>query len=230
MKKYLILYFVLFGFAASSMVLAESNVPNSGTGAPSLSPRMKEVREEMKSDREEFRTEMQKTREEWREKMKTERQAFLQELKQRREQFMTELRAKKEEFRAANTERKMMFCGAARNMIGRRFEVAVQNLERFQSRMDELVLKLSEEGKDTSQAENYLDQSKNKLDEAKEKIADIRDLIPENCEGVTPEIWEQIKLGAREAKDILKESHRNLIDALRELKSLRAEGEENEEN
>ncbi len=161
--------------------------------------------------------------------MRTERKTFFDGLRTDREKFLAELKAKKEEWKLANTERKTRFCRAAGKMIGQRFEVAVRNLERFQSRMDELILKLSEKGKDTSQAEDYLNQSKDKLDEAKDKIEDIRTLIPENCESITPEVWEQIKLRAREAKDLLKESHRSLIDALKELKSLKAEKEEGEE-
>lgn len=200
---------ILFGLTFSLSALAD----NRGMmGGPFFGPGPREMNEEM------------------REKMQEMRQTFHEQLRADREEFLAELKAKKEAWRTANTERKMMFCGAARNMIGRRFEVAVRNLERFQSRMEELIAKLNGEGKNTDAAEESLDQSKDKLGEAKEKIADIRDLIPENCQSVTPEIWEQIKLGAREAKDLLKESHRNLIDALRELKSLRAEGEENEEN
>lgn len=218
MKKYLALCFILFGLVVSSVALAESNSPNSGTGTPPFNSRTKEVREQMKSNREE-----------WRGKMQTERKAFVDGLKTEREKFLAELRAKKEEWKLANAERKAMFCRAAGNMISQRFEVAVRNLERFQSRMDELILKLGEEGKDTSQAEDYLDQSKDKLEEATDKIADTRALIPEGCESVTPEVWGQIKLGAREAKDLLKESHRSLIDALKELKNLKAEEEESEE-
>ena len=205
--KNLIFYFALLGLLVSSVAFAELPFP-AGAG--------KEMRTEA-------REQMKTSREEWRQNLKTERQAFLDDLKQRREAFITELKAKKEEWKLANTERKAMFCGAAQRMIGQRFEVAVRNLERFQTRMEELITKLNGEGKDTDAAEESLGQSKDKLDEAKDKIADIRDLIPGDCQSVTPEVWEQIKLGAREAKDLLKESHRYLVDTIQELKSLREE-------
>ena len=111
-------------------------------------------------------------------------------------------------------------------MIGERFEVAVVNLERLQTRISDVIEKLTAEDKDTALATESLTLSKQKLAEAKVKIAEVKALIPDAGEQVTPEIFEKIKLGARDAKNLLKESHRALVDALKLVKSLNEENED----
>ncbi|OGI75988.1 hypothetical protein A3C67_01310 [Candidatus Nomurabacteria bacterium RIFCSPHIGHO2_02_FULL_42_19] len=162
-------------------------------------------------------------REAFREKVKTERRDFVEKLKTDREKFRSEVRIKKEEFRSASKERKAEFRSRAREMLSQRFEVVVANLEKIQARVGEIIEKLKADGKDTEDAESYLDLSEQKLEAAKDKVAEIKALIPDTDEKVTPEVFEQIKLLAREAKDLLKESHSALRDAIKEIKDLRGE-------
>ena len=216
MKKYLSVVVVaglILSFSLASTLRAEENVrvkrPN---------PFANEVREARKEKIETFRTEMQKEREEFRNNLKTSRDAFRQEVK-----------ARKEEFRSTNAEGKAKFCKAAQNMIGQRLDSAVKNLEKLQTRLEAVIAKLKEAGKDTTLAEEALALSKTKLSTAKEKVNGLKELIPAPCEGITPENFEQVKLLAREAKDSLKEVQTTLRQAIQALKDLN-ETEEGSEN
>ena len=104
-------------------------------------------------------------------------------------------------------------------MISLGFESALKSLELAQSRVAVVIEKLNAAGVDTSVATDALNLSKSKLDEAKVKIAEVKALIPSTDEAVTAEVFEQIKLGARVAKDLLKESHENIKSAISALKS-----------
>ena len=178
-----------------------------------------------------FTVEQKEAREAFRAEIDTERKIFHDSLKADRQAFQAELKSAKEEFKQAREERKEEFKNNAKNMIGERFEVAVRNLERMQERIGDLIDVVAEdETKDTALAEELLELSKTILNEAKEKIEDIKDLIPEEGEEVTPEIFEQIKLAARDAKNLLKESHRALIDSLKTIKALKNEDDDDEED
>jgi len=222
MKKYLISLAVLVVVSLALFASVVKAEENNDTNRPAFA-------EEMKVEREAFREEWVTKREELQEKIKTEREAFFNELKTAREAFKAEVKAKKEEFRSANAERKAGICRAAGNMVGQRFDVAVTNLEKFQARLEGVIEKLDADGEDTDLAVDALESSKDKLAEAKEKIDDIRDLIPENCENMTPEIFEQVKLLAREAKDLLKESKQDLHQVILAIKDIKNENDEEED-
>src|SRR3989338_2741594 len=180
MKKHLILIFgiiMLAGFWGIAEAEFERPMP------PGENPILRrEMRERM--------TEMQ-----------ARKQTFHEQLRTDREKFLIEVRTRREEWRRANLEKKNEFRMNAGVMMGERFLAAVHNLERAIERIDALLAKLKSEGKDTSEAEELLDDVVGELSLAKEKIADVKELIPESGEEVTPEVFEQIKLGAREAKD-----------------------------
>ena|SRR3989344_8657134 len=168
--------------------------------------------------------EMKDKRTAFREEMKTKRENFVNKLKTERDAFKTEVKTRKEEFKKLNAERKRDFCGKAKEMVSRKFEIAITELEKFQSRVGEVIAKLKTDGKDTTLAQEALDLSKSKLVDAKAKLAEVKTLVPEGgCENMTPEIFEKIKLGAREAKDLLKESRESLRQAIKEIKGLRNE-------
>ena len=181
----------------------------------SFSPARAEENDTFKSRREEFK-----------EEMKTKREAFISGLKKDRDAFLAELKAKKEEWKNTNRERRAEFCGKAKQMIGKRFETVMMQLERFQTKVEEIIDKLEADGKDTTLAEEALALSKSKLAEAKVKLAEIKELVPETCADVTPETFEKIKLGARGAKDLLKESRENLHQAIKEIKALREKSDD----
>lgn len=202
-----------------SSVQAEEE--NSNTSGSSRNSELKELRDEKLA-------ELKESREAFREKIQTERKTFSDELKKNREAFLLELKTKKDEFKNVRTEAKRDFCEKAKDMLSNRFGVAVTQLERFQTKVGELITKLDAEGKDTTVAKESLALSKQKLADAKAKLSEIKALVPEGCENITPEVFEQVKLGARVAKDLLKESKRSLQQALKEVMSLR--GEDKDEN
>ncbi|MDP2788650.1 MAG: hypothetical protein Q8O46_01155 [bacterium] len=217
MKKYIGLFVVVtFMFSGVSTVSAEETGTNTG---------VKPVRKDIVQKRE---MELKKEKDVWREKTSMERKTFMEDLSKRRETFKTEIKTRKEEFRKASPEKKKEFWEKSKRMIGERFEVAIRNMERMQGRVAELITKLSGEGKDTNAATESLNLSKTKLSDAKAKIAEIKALVPANGEQITPETFEQIKLKAREAKDLLKEAHNNLKEAVRALKALKGEEDSSE--
>lgn len=205
MKKYLgavLVAGLLFSF---SFALAEDNA---GEKDGDQSSKREEFRERMKKDQENFRAN------------------FMKEGKS----FGDEVRMRKEEFRKFGADKRMEFWNNAKQMFSQRFDVAVTNLERVQVRVSALIDKSAAEGEDTGAATDYLNDSKSKLAEAKVKIAQIKALLPTDGEKVTPEVFEQIKLGAREAKNLLKESHYDLLQAVREIKNLNDDEEDEGED
>jgi len=188
------------------------------------------VREAIKEKRDEVKENIKGDREAFREKMKTEREAFEKRLKAERETFLAELKTKREEWRTVSKEKVKEFWNRAKDMVGRRFEMAITNLEKVQSRVGEMITKLKAEGKDTAAATEALDLSKSKLASAKAKLAEIKALLPANTsDSITPETWEKIKLLAREAKDLLKEAKEALHDSIEAIKDLKDDGDDDED-
>jgi len=179
----------------------------------------------------EKRETLKKEREAWKEKVKTERKAFVDNLKVKRDAFKEELKAKKEEFKALNSEKKKEFWEKSKKMIGERFESAVTNLVKIQDRVGAIITKLDEAGKDTTDAKAALSLSKQKLEEAKVKIAEIKSLLPATTgETITAEVFEKVKVLAREARDLLKESREYIHDAVEAIKMTKDEDESEDES
>lgn len=214
MKKYTVFLLVIVMLGANT-ASAESNSGSSD----SLRPDREAVKAAMEAKKELFKT-----------KMEEEREAFRQQLEEKRDAFRAEVEARREEFKNATREMKLRFWEGTKRMLGERFAAAVRNLGRLQERVADIIEKLKGEGEDTSAAEEYLETSKDKLADAKSKVDEIKALIPESGEKVTPEIFEQIKLKAREARDLIKESHSALKNAVRELKALRNDDSDSDDD
>src|SRR3989344_2480681 len=86
--------------------------------------------------------EMKDKRTAFREEMKTKREDFVNKLKTERDAFKAELKTKREEWKAANAERRKNFCQKAGEMITGRFGVAITQIEKFQTRVGEIITKL----------------------------------------------------------------------------------------
>lgn len=213
-------------FSFASVIRAED-----GDDKPDFREVRKENRDsfknEMESNREAMKAEFEAKREAFRKATEDSRKAFMEEQKKEREAFMAELKAKKEEFKNASEERKAEFKGNAKKMIGERFVVAVRNLERFQERVQAIINNIDG---DTAPATEYLNASKTKLTAAVVIIEEIKTLIPDENGKVDPATFEMIKSKAREAKELLKASKKDLQDSIRALKILKGEGEDSDEN
>jgi hypothetical protein len=224
MKKYksllgfMIVAGLMFSFSLATLVKAEDgDATNSNGGRPAFNKDLQEKRDA-------FRDDVKEKRDAFKAKMDTERKAFTDDLKTKRDAFMTDLKAKKEEWKNTRTDMKKQFCEKAREMMTKRFQFVITQLEKHQTKVSEIIDKLKADGKNTSLATEALNLSKQKLADAKAKLAQIKALIPEGgCENMTSEIFEQIKLKAREAKDLLKESREALHQAVKELRSLKGE-------
>lgn len=218
MKKYIVLFMIVgLVFCFGSRVLAKEGADDDVTthdlndDTKRESPTLPSLggTKEMKEKRDIFRAEM-----------KTKREDFVNKLKTERDAFKTELKTKREEFKKSTEEMKRNFCEKAKEMVAKRFEVAITMLEKIQTRVGEVLAKLKADGKDTTSAEEALELSKSKLASAKIKLQEVKALVPEGgCANMTPEVFEKIKLGAREAKDLLKESRESLREAIKEIKN-----------
>jgi Tfp pilus assembly protein PilN len=213
MKKFLIFMFVFGLLLSSGMMYTESKASSMGIGEGSGDGK----------------------RETWRENKIREISSFKDGLRKDRESFLRELKARKDSWKNLSSERKNEFCGKAKEMINRRFMGAISEIEKFQTRINEVITKLKAEGKDTTLAEESLKMSEQKLAEAKTKMEEIKKLVPESCRDMTPEVFEKIKIAARTARDLLKESKEHLRQAIKDIKDLRPnkenkEADKNDEN
>lgn len=146
------------------------------------------------------------------------RDAFKKDLRDQRDSFMKEVKILKAEFQKNNAQKKEEFRGRAQEMLSKEFDMAVRNLEALQARVASRISKEKLAGKDTTIEETALANSKIQLDAAKIKIAEVKALIPIDGAKITDDIFEKIKLGARDAKDLLKQVHQELIHAVTGLK------------
>ena len=165
------------------------------------------------------------------------RETLKKEIKDKKEEFKKEVKTQKEEFKKNIEQKKSDFRGKAQEMISKGFEEAVKNIESLQTRVATRIAKDKTASKDTTLAETSFANSKTKLDAAKLKIAEVKLLIPADDTKITADTFEKVKLGARDAKDLLKEAHQELVNAVKSLKGLeenktedQKEDKEGEEN
>jgi hypothetical protein len=170
-----------------------------------------------KEDKKAMLADFRQSREDFRMKLATDRDTFMAKLKMDRAAFLTELKTKKEEWKGKAKDTKEEWRGRAQEMIANRFDVAITNLERVQGRVGEIINGVTD-AEVKSAATDFLNTSKSKLADAKVKIEKIKTLIPDSGEKITADTFEQIKTLARDAKDLLKESHQNLVLAIKEIK------------
>ena len=152
--------------------------------------------------------------------LQAKKKEFQAEIKTEREAFKTKLEVEKKEFKANIAEKRSEFRGKAKEILSGRFEAAVKNIISLQDRIAARIATLKTAGKDVSKAESYLADSKLKLTEAQAKLAEIKALIPTSDDKVTVENWEKIKDGANVVKNLIKEAHQDLVDAVKVLKGL----------
>ncbi len=227
MKKYLklfVLFLVLGLMLSTSVVKAEDRgstgaTDTSTTTSGGLTPsdvKIKghyDIKEANKRQLQTTRTEIQGERKTFTDKLKTERDAF-----------MAEVKTKRDEFKTADADRKAQFCQMAKDIFTRRFTFAISQLETYQGKVGDLITQLTTDGKDTTLATESLNLSKQKLADAKTKLAEVKALVPAGgCADMTAEIFGNIKLGVREAKDLLKESKDALHQAIKEIRTLKGE-------
>ncbi len=234
----MVLAFMLsFSFASAEEIeTTDSTTSTVDAAVPAFGQAIKAKREayeaKIKAEREAFKNNLEAKKSEFKDKKMAEREAFRAEIKAKQEEFKSkidaersafkeEVEAKKAEFKANIAEKRSEFRAKAEEMMSKNFEAQTVNIERLQTRVSDEIEKLKAAGADTEKAVEYLAVSKQKLDEAKAKIAEVKALIPTTDSKVTVETFEKVKLGARDAKNLLKESHSNLVEALKTVKMIK---------
>lgn len=178
-----------------------------------------QLHEDIKLERGEMHADIQGDREAMRADIK-DSDKTPEERKTERETFKKEVEAKKIEFRANIKEKRTEFRMKAKEILVERFQNAIQKLEDIQARVASRIAKVKAEGKDITSAETALTNSKAKLEAAKAKLAEVKAILPSTDAEVTADLFEKIKVGTREAQDLLKESRSELKNAIDVLKAL----------
>lgn len=140
---------------------------------------------------------------------KVERDAFKKEVETKKAEFKTNIKEKRTEFRMK-----------VKGILGEKFQNAIKKLGEIQTRIGTRIETLKAEGKDTTIAETALANSKAKLESAIAKLAEVKAIMPSTDAEVTADLFEKIKVGTREAQDLLKDSRTELRNALNALKAL----------
>jgi len=214
MKKYInfiVMIVFVFSFSLASLATAQDNNKNDQN--------KNSLKDSLESKKEAFK-----------DKIEAERLAFNQTLKNQREVFKAEVAKLKEDWKLNNASKRAKFCAGAAEMTTTKFANVVAKLDEIATKIEGEITALETDGKDTSQAEDSLNFGKQKLAEAKTKLSEIKALVPADCANMTAETFEKIKLGARDAKNLLKEGKESFRAAVKEIKVLKDEKGENGEN
>lgn len=205
MKKYLSL-FVISGLVLSFSLASFAQADDHGIGFEAKTS----FKAGINSDQSGFKDSIKSKEEAFKAKIEAERTAFEQSLKTEKETFKTEIQKLKEDWKNSNPKNKADFCEKATAITTVRFQEAISKLEAVQAKVSAEITVLHNAGKDTTAATASLNLSTQKLADAKAKLATVKALIPANCSNMTSDLFAQIKQGARDAKDLLKESKQNL--------------------
>ncbi len=229
MKKYKsfksLLGFVMVAVVMFSFSLAKANDDNK----PNANADRPEFNKDLQDKKGVFQDDTKEKRDAFKAETDAEQKAFLDDLKAKRTTFMSELNAKKEEWKNAKADKKAEFCEKAGEIVNMRFNVAISKLTEVETKVADIIAGLKTDGKDTALATTALDLSKSKLADAKAKLAEVKGLVPADCSTLTAEVFGNIKLGARVAKDLLKESRQDLHQSIQEIKILKDENKDNDQ-
>lgn len=189
---------------------------------------IKEKRDAFKAEVSGTMKDFQARKEAFKKELQAKKQELRSDIESKRAEFKQKLETQKAEFKANMKDKQTEFRGKAKEILSSRFEAAVKTITNSQTRVSSVIEKLKAKGLDTAQAEVYLSDSKQKLSDAKTKLAEIRALVPDTDEKVTVDVWEKIKQGSNDVKNLIKESHQSLVEAIKVLKGLAPEKPEAE--
>lgn len=140
-------------------------------------------------------------------------------LRQRIEERKDELLQKADEQRAALNEQKKQALRRYFENMRRRLDVLTRNLERFASRIETLINKFEEKGKDVTAARIKLAEARTEILD----VADAKELLVDSFETMLEtenprEAFADVREAVQNLKRELREAHLALVQVLRELK------------
>ncbi len=206
----------LFVLVGGRLAFAEVN------STEKVAPKGSNLRSELTQKLQELKAQRESLIKEFQAKKKE----VLDNIKIEKKDFEDKLKVEKADFEANIKEKRSEFRGKAEEILSGRFVAAVKNITSIQDRIAARIAALKTAGKDVSQAETYLSDSKLKLGQAQTKLAEIKALIPTTDLKVTVENWQKIKQGANDVKNLIKESHQDLVEAVKILKGFDQEKSE----
>lgn len=108
-----------------------------------------------------------------------------------------------------------------------KFGEIISKLNMAQNKVSYAIERLKADGKDTTKAQAALDLSVKKLGDAKVKLDVTRKLLPSPVpmgdDKIPTATLVKIRLGVKEAKELLKNSREALLQSISEIKTLRGE-------
>jgi chromosome segregation ATPase len=165
----------------------------------------------------EIRKDFQEKREELQSEMKDKKEALKTEFKDKRENL-------RERFRKDISERvRKEF-----EMMTKRFNAAIERLDRLGDRIDSRIAKIKAAGKDTTDAEKSVSDARAKIEQAKLDIAKLPGLINQvlttssSTASTTPPTgqFKEVRNLADTIRQELKDAHKLFNDAIRKIRGL----------
>jgi chromosome segregation ATPase len=101
----------------------------------------------------------------------------------------------------------------------RRFNAAIDWLEKISERIESRIAKLKEDGVNTSEAEGYLNEAKTEIAEAKSAVSSLSEAAEEALSAESlREAFQRVRELVQTARESIKDAHAALIKAVRSLK------------
>jgi chromosome segregation ATPase len=152
--------------------------------------------------------------------MQSERQSFIAKLQADSNTFMNGVKSQKQNFENENESVKTQFCQTTQSILNARFQSLASAIESIQGKVSNLIDQLSNSGADTSTAADSLTASEQEMADAQSEIDSLKSTLPSNCQGVTSDEWQTLKLGVGNAKDLLQQSREDLHQTIQYIQAL----------
>ena len=172
-----------------------------------------------------IRKEQLEKQKEMREETKNRIDTLRDEAKDRRENASTSRATTTREERKENRvdermQRQREIIKAHFTKMMRRLDAAVLRLEKLAARMDTRIDKLTAKGVDMTKAKEKMTIARGKIADAKQAIADARTAADALVNSEKPkELFGDIRKLIKKAEQTVKDAHRALVEALREIKA-----------
>lgn len=140
------------------------------------------------------------------------------------------LQEAKEAYKNASEEERVALRKEFRNRFMDRFESSITKMMDLSERVSMKLEEMNQEGKDTTEAESYLNETNSKLEEAKNKLESLKEILnTEYSEEDRATKREEVKSLVEGIKEDIKSAHESMRKTLKAIKDLRVQDDNNDE-
>lgn len=140
------------------------------------------------------------------------------------------LQEAREAYKNSEGEERNVLRREFRNRFLERFDFTITKMMDLSERLSMKLEEMNQEGKDTTEAESYLNETNSKLEEAKNKLESLREILNTEYseeDGATKR--EEVKSLVEGIKEDIKSAHESMRKTLKAIKDLRLQDDNNEE-